>query len=169
VFACGAQFQIHKTPVIIGSFGASAVLLYGAIDSPLGQPRNAFFGHFFGALVGVIISQLFTQVPKDWVSEGQEHAVMWVAGATAMALTLVVMQVTKTVHPPGGATALIAVVQDTAVAMKWYYIGIVVLSISLQICIATLINNIDRRYPIYWWSPKKFPMTFDPTTASTVI
>ena len=47
----------HETEInaIIGSFGASAVLLYDAIGSPLAQPRNVVGGHCVGALVGVTV------------------------------------------------------------------------------------------------------------------
>ncbi|MFR9014303.1 MAG: HPP family protein, partial [Desulfovibrio piger] len=33
--------------MLIGSFGASAVLLFAAPDSPLSRPRNLLGGHFF--------------------------------------------------------------------------------------------------------------------------
>ena len=39
--------------MVIGSFGASAVLIYGAIKSPLAQPRNLLGGHIFSAVIGV--------------------------------------------------------------------------------------------------------------------
>jgi CBS-domain-containing membrane protein len=39
--------------LIIGSFGASAVLVYGAVRSPLAQPRNLVGGHVISALIGV--------------------------------------------------------------------------------------------------------------------
>jgi hypothetical protein len=42
-------------PLLIGSFGASAVLLFGANDSPLTQPRNLVGGHVLSAIVAVII------------------------------------------------------------------------------------------------------------------
>ncbi len=38
--------------MIIGSFGASAVLIYGAVKSPLAQPRNLIGGHIFSAVIG---------------------------------------------------------------------------------------------------------------------
>jgi CBS-domain-containing membrane protein len=41
--------------MIIGSFGASAVLIYGAIRSPLAQPRNLIGGHFISAIIGVTL------------------------------------------------------------------------------------------------------------------
>ena len=43
--------------MIIGSFGASAVLIYGAIRSPLAQPRNLLGGHILSAFIGVTAFQ----------------------------------------------------------------------------------------------------------------
>jgi CBS-domain-containing membrane protein len=45
-------------PLLIGSFGASAVLLFGATDSPLSQPRNLVGGHLVSAVVAVIVVAL---------------------------------------------------------------------------------------------------------------
>lgn len=83
--------------LVIGSFGASAVLIYAAIDSPLAQPRNLMGGHVLSAVVGVAAFQLFP-----------EH--VWLAAPLAVATAIAVMQLTDTLHPPGGATALIAVI-----------------------------------------------------------
>ncbi|KAI8337959.1 HPP family protein [Chlamydoabsidia padenii] len=160
------QLHAYHSPLIIASFGASAVLLYGSIDAPLSQPRNAFFGHVIGALVGVIISKLFLQISTT-MSDEQHAVVQWVAGATAVALAIVVMQLTVTVHPPGGATALIATVDDKVMAMGWYYIGIVAMSACLMIVVACLVNNIDRRYPAYWYRPTALPLKFDPANLAT--
>ena len=44
--------------MVIGSFGASAVLVYGAAESPLAQPRNLIGGHVISAIVGVTADQL---------------------------------------------------------------------------------------------------------------
>jgi CBS-domain-containing membrane protein len=46
-------------PLLIGSFGASAVLLFGATESPLAQPRNLVGGHLVSAVVAVIVVGLF--------------------------------------------------------------------------------------------------------------
>src|ERR1700741_4830500 len=80
---------------LIGSFGATAVLLYGIPNSPLAQPRNLIGGHLMSALIGVTIHKL---IPNE----------TWLASALAVSLSIVVMQITKTMHPPGGATAIIA-------------------------------------------------------------
>lgn len=148
--------------------GATAVLAYGAIDSPLAQPRNIFCGHVIGSLTGVIIAQLFLNIQHNWASEAQLTAVQWVGGATAMAMALNIMQFTKTVHPPAGATALIAVVTPNIIELSWYYIGIVAVSAVIQICVACLVNNAEKRYPQYWWTPET-PIKLDPANLATVM
>ncbi len=82
---------------LIGSFGASAVLIYGAVRSPLAQPRNLVGGHVISAVIGVAAWQMLGSAP-------------WLAAAFAVATAIAAMHATKTLHPPGGATALIAVI-----------------------------------------------------------
>ena len=89
---------------LIGSFGASCVLIYGVIQSPLAQPRNLIGGHVISACIGVTAAKLFPDM-------------IWLASAVAVALSIVMMQITKTLHPPGGATALIAVTGSPAIGM----------------------------------------------------
>ena len=88
--------------LIIGSFGASAVLIYGAIRSPLAQPRNLLGGHILSALIGVTTVKLLGGQP-------------WLAAAIAVSTSIAVMHLTGTLHPPGGATALIAVIGGDSV------------------------------------------------------
>ncbi|KAG2229719.1 HPP family-domain-containing protein [Thamnidium elegans] len=168
IFTYSESFQNHDTPMIVASFGATAVLVYGVIESPLAQPRNVIGGHTIGSIVGVIIAQLFLNIQHNWISESQKTAVTWVGGATAMALALNLMQLTKTVHPPAGASALIAVVTPNIVEMAWFYIAVVVVSAIVQVTIACLMNNVERRYPQYWWTPHA-PIKIDPLTVHTLM
>ena len=48
-------FEPRDSILLLGSFGASAVLVYGAIRSPLAQPRNLIGGHVLSALIGVAV------------------------------------------------------------------------------------------------------------------
>ena len=82
---------------LIGSFGASAVLIYGATSSALAQPRNLIGGHILSAIVGVTVAKLIPYAELNWLACG-----------LAVSVAIVIMQITKTMHPPGGATALIA-------------------------------------------------------------
>jgi len=128
--------------MIIGSFGASAVLVYGAIKSPLAQPRNLLGGHILSALIGVLSFNIF-------------HNDIWVAGAFAVATALVVMHATRTLHPPGGATALIAVIGSEDIHNLGYLYAIVPAGVGalIMLLVALVVNNIPRkrRYPEFWF------------------
>ena len=52
----------YHPPVIFASLGASAILDFNAIRTPLAQPRNAFFGQVLSAIIGVAITKGFQQV-----------------------------------------------------------------------------------------------------------
>lgn len=56
------------------------------------------------------------------------------------------MALTKTVHPPAGATALLAVVDREMLEMGWLLIPVVLLSCLLMLCIALILNNIERSF-----------------------
>lgn len=127
--------------MIIGSFGASAVLIYGAIKSPLAQPRNLLGGHIFSAVIGVACYQLMNEY-------------MWLACAVAVATAIAFMHATKTLHPPGGATALIAVIGSEKIHGLGYLYALVPAGLGavVMLAVALLINNIPktRRYPEFW-------------------
>ena len=133
-------------PVIIASLGASAILDYNAVRSPLAQPRNAILGHTFSAICGIAVSKLFQLSPNY-------HEITWVSGAVGCALASLVMSITNTVHPPGGATAVLTSTEVQIVAMGWTFIPVVLLGTLLMLAVALIFNNIMRQYPIYWWTP----------------
>jgi CBS-domain-containing membrane protein len=78
--------------------GASAVLIYGVVDSPLAQPRALFGGHFLAALIGISITKLFHLLP----TEERFQSLLWLAGSLSCATSVIVMQITGTIHPPAG-------------------------------------------------------------------
>ncbi|KAF6817773.1 hpp family protein [Colletotrichum sojae] len=141
------SFREHGAPIIVGSFGAAAVLEFYSIESPLAQPRNSVLGQLLSALVGVAVCRLF-QLSSHFES------VRWLGGALSCALATTVMALTKTVHPPAGATALLAVVDDEVVRLGWFLIPIVMLGCVVMLVTALVINNIQRRFPQYWWTPE---------------
>lgn len=64
------------------------------------------------------------------------------------------MALTKTVHPPAGATALLAVVSNDSLLLGWLLVPMILLGSVLMLIVALLINNIQRKFPQYWWSPE---------------
>ncbi|KAM4054405.1 HPP family protein [Hirsutella rhossiliensis] len=139
-------FEARGVPMIVGSFGAAAVLEFYAIESPLAQPRNAIAGQLIATVAGVAIAKLF-----QLSSSFQE--LRWVGGALACASATALMALTKTVHPPAGATALLAVVDVNLVAVGWLLVPVMMLGCALMLAIALVVNNLERRFPMYWWTP----------------
>ena len=126
--------------LVIGSFGASAVLLYAAPQAPFSQPRNLIGGHLISALVGVACFQYLPDI-------------LVLQEALAVATAIALMQLTRTIHPPGGATALIAVIGPESVhAMGWGYVMPVMLGTTLLLAVALISNNLYKRgsYPDRW-------------------
>jgi len=134
------SLQTHSL-LMVGSFGATSVLLYAAPESPLAQPRNVLFGNLLSALCGVLV----------WKLLGDS----WIAAAVAVSTSILLMQMTHTLHPPGGATALIAVIGSGELhTLGWSYAFFpVATGCLLMLLIAVLINNLarHRRYPLHWW------------------
>jgi len=127
--------------LLIGSFGASAVLIYGAIRSPLAQPRNLLGGHILSAFIGVTAFQWLGGHP-------------WLAAAVAVSTSIALMHLTSTLHPPGGATALIAVIGGESVHNLGYLYVLMpaALGAGVMLAVALIVNNIPktRKYPEFW-------------------
>jgi CBS-domain-containing membrane protein len=133
-------FEPRDSVLLIGSFGASAVLVCGAIRSPLAQPRNLIGGHLISAVIGVASFKLLGD--------------NFVAAGLGVSLAIAAMTVTDTLHPPGGATALIAVVGGSII----HDLGLLFvltptgLGALVLLLVALVVNNIPktRSYPLYW-------------------
>lgn len=132
------KFSKQDYIFLIGSFGASCVLVYGVIQSPLAQPRNLVGGHLVSAIIGVTIQKLIPDI-------------LWLSAPLAVSLSIVMMQITKTLHPPGGATALIAVTGSSAIIKLgyWYVITPVLVGSLILLAVALVFNNMtsNRQYP----------------------
>lgn len=97
-----AFYTVYHAPTIVTSFGASAVLLFCAIESPLAQPRNFVLGHFVSALIGVCITRLFVLNPiyHPSLDDGGFHANNFVNGGLSMATSALGQFLIGAVHPP---------------------------------------------------------------------
>lgn len=135
-------FSLHDLVLIIGSFGASAVLIYGAVRSPLAQPRNLLGGHILSAVIGVMSYKLF-------------HPFPWFAPSFAVATAIAVMHATRTLHPPGGATALIAIIGGDGIHKLGFLYVLLPIGTGavIMLFVALAINNLcaSRKYPEFWF------------------
>ena len=149
-----SMFSSIDNLFLIGSFGATSVLVYAVPNSPLAQPRNLLGGHLLSAMVGVSVQKFCPDI-------------IWLSAALAVSLSILVMQITKTLHPPGGATALIAVIGSEKIkALGYLYvINPVLIGVMILFITALISNNIPkgRRYPVNQkWINKFFRKSVKP-------
>jgi CBS-domain-containing membrane protein len=80
---------------------------------------------------------------------------MWLASAVAVAKAIAVMHLTKTLHPPGGASALIAVIGSDQIHALGYLYALVPAGSGaiIMLIVALVVNNIpkSRYYPEFWF------------------
>lgn len=123
-------------PLIVAPIGASAVLLFAVPTSPLAQPWSIIGGNTISAFVGLAVTQ-FVDDPALAIGLG-------------VALAIAAMSVTRSLHPPGGAAALTAVLGGSAVA-KWgllFPLVPVALNSCLLVGLGILFHKLSRRkYP----------------------
>lgn len=132
----GYLTKSYDNLLVMGSFGASCVLLYGFPKSPFSQPRNVVLGHVFSTFIGLIF---FHFIGNEWWSM-----------ALALATAIAVMIATRTVHPPAGSNPLIVFL----LSANWDYLIFPTLIGSIILVIVALFyNNLhkDRFYPEYWF------------------
>ena len=125
-------------PLIGASMGASAVLVFAVPHGPLSQPWPVIGGHVISAAIGVAVALL---VPNALL-----------AAALAVGLAIGAMHYLRCIHPPGGATALNAVIGGAAIeALGFGYVFVPVLLNALIIVIFGVLVNYPfawRRYPV---------------------
>jgi CBS domain-containing membrane protein len=123
--------------IIVPSMGASAVLLFAAPHAPFSQPWNVIAGHILSAVIGVACWR--------WIPD------LTVAASAAVGLAIGVMYFARCIHPPGGATALAAVIGSNELHELGfgYVFQPILLNVAAILLIAVLFNGLFkwRRYP----------------------
>lgn len=121
--------------LVLGSFGASCVLVFGFPDVPFSQPRNVVVGHFLSSLIGLLFLTIF--------------GAHWWSLALAVGTAIAAMMLTRTVHPPAGSNPVIVFLVQPAWSFLWFptLSGALIL-----VVIALFYNNLVRsaHYPKYW-------------------
>ena len=122
-------------PLVLGSFGASCVLLFGYPDSPFSQPRHIVLGHTLSTLMGLAVLMTL--------------GAHWWSMALAVALSIMVMMKLGTMHPPAGSNPLIVMMLKPGwvFALTPTLVGAVLL-----VVLGVLLINLqpDKHYPRYW-------------------
>ncbi|USK70798.1 HPP family protein [Peribacillus asahii] len=122
-------------PMALGPLGASCVLVFLAHKGPFSQPRHIIGGHLFSITLALIM----------WSILGKS---LFTIGLV-LALVLILMTLTTTVHPPAAASALVAVNSQAG----WGFLISVVICSLLLVFISTIYNNLfpTRQYPKHWF------------------
>jgi CBS-domain-containing membrane protein len=136
--------------MIVGSFGAQAVLIFSAPTAKFSQPWNCIFGNAISSFVGVSMYKFFNAVSNNF------DDVIWIASACAVSIAIAFMLLTKSLHPPAGATALIAVQGSKRIHQLGYMYMLfpAVIGSIMFVVIGYITNNISselkRTYPVVW-------------------
>ncbi len=135
IAAVAALTDFLSVALVLGSFGASCVLVFGYPDVPFSQPRNVIAGHVISSLVGLVFLAVFG--PHWW------------AVALAVGTAIALMMLTRTVHPPAGSNPVIVFLTQPAWGFLLFptLVGALVL-----VAVALVYNNAtrDAKYPKYW-------------------
>lgn len=124
--------------LMMASFGSSAILIMTVPELVTAQPWPAVMGHVVATLVGVFIRQ-------------NASLPLFVGLALAVSLSLLLMFMTRSLHPPAGGTAIMALNGDNALAAYGYWLAIFPMAAGMVVLVilSTLYLNFvaGRRYP----------------------
>jgi CBS domain-containing membrane protein len=128
----------HDIPFIVGSMGASAVLIFASHQSRIAQPWPLVVGHIVSATVGVSCAHFIPDI--------------MLACALAVSGSILFMLLTNSLHPPGGAAALLCVIGGQSIQELGYLFVLAPVGINalLMLLLALVINNLipGRSYPV---------------------
>jgi CBS domain-containing membrane protein len=117
---------------LVAPMGATAIIIFALPSSPLAQPWPVLCGHAASAFAGVTCA---ITIPDPAIAAT-------VAGAGAMML----MFLLRCLHPPGGATALLAVILH--ITSYQYIVFPVLVNAALLVLVGVFFNNATGRpYP----------------------
>lgn len=135
----GYLIGFEGSTFLVASIGASAVLLFAVPHGPLSQPWPLVGGHVISAMIGV---SCYKFIPF-----------LFLAAPLSVALALAAMYYLRCIHPPGGATALTAVIGGNSIhALGYLYVIIpILLNVVIIFVTAVFIN--------YWFPWRRYPVT----------
>ena len=131
---------INTQLFLVASMGATAVLLFAAPRGPLSQPWNVIGGHIISALIGVFIHHHITDP--------------FLGGPLAVGLAIMAMYYLHCLHPPGGATALVAVISGSTVDSFGYLYALLPIGLG---ALTMVLVAIAFNYPFAW---RRYPEAF---------
>lgn len=144
VWVSAGVLDLHGTALMVGSMGASAVLLFAVPHGSLSRPWPLLGGHLLSAAVGVTCAK--------WLADPL------LAAPLAVALSIALMYYLRCLHPPGGATALVAVVGGPPIQALGYGFLLEPILVNVLVLLATAVLF---NYPFPW---RRYPRALFPAT-----
>lgn len=158
MYLTGTVLDLDGAAMVVASMGASAVLLFAVPHGQLSQPWPVIGGHVVSAIIGVTTQRMVGSVE--------------LAAAIAVGTAIGVMHVLRCIHPPGGATALVAVIGGSNVLELGYGFVVrpVLLNAAVMVIVGVAFNSMFawRRYPVAAIGRRTIPDPMDPTHADIV-
>ncbi len=132
---CFLGSEIRDSIFLIGSFGATMVLLFGFPESPFSQPKNIFVGHFLTSLVGLVLVMIL-KIPNYFLIP------------LAVGIGIFLMLITKTTHPPAGGNPIV-IIEKGEVATFSFLLDPIIYSCTLIIILGVVLNRLilKSKYP----------------------
>lgn len=133
VLATHALLGQHAAVFVVPSLGATAVLVFAAPHSLFAQPWSVLAGNLLSALIGVACQRLLSEPT--------------LAAASAVALAILAMHLARCIHPPGGATALAAVIGGPEIHQLGFTYALYPVGLN---CLLLISVGIAFNYPFAW-------------------
>lgn len=96
--------ETSNIALLVAPFGATFVLVFALPESPLVKPRNIIGGYLIATVTGLVFYQIMGDTP---ISLG-----------LTFGISFVLMQLTKTLHPPAGSIPLLIMFSKS----DWSYV-----------------------------------------------
>ena len=136
---------------LIAPFGATAVLVFAAPNSPLAQPWPAIVGNTASAVAAIALCR--------WIADPLFSVPL------AVGLAIVVMAVLRATHPPGGAVAMTVALGAERILPHGFgfaLMPVAACTITLVIAAAVYAHLTGRRYPFRQFGELNPQGTHDP-------
>jgi CBS-domain-containing membrane protein len=122
-------------PLVLGSFGATCVLVFGYPESPFSQPRSVIGGHVLASAIGLLVLHRIGDGP-------------WCL-ALATGLAIAAMMALRVVHPPAGSNPVIVFLLHAPWSFLW---SPTVIGATIVVVWALLWHRatLQGKYPSFW-------------------
>ena len=116
---------------LIFSFGSTTMIVLIFFNSEFAQPKNIFFGHLIGIIVGILFNEFF--------------GISFITLGLAVGASIATMMYLKAIHPPAAANPLIALFAD--VSLEYIFLPVMLGSVLIIIISILITRFFKRKYP----------------------